>query len=107
MSQNGGDASIKDDVLTAEEEVEAKTLLDHGISKIVAKELLGIYKTGEFIYLLNLQFSRVLFHQICIKNKKTENLATFALFEFAVLKKMGITVGPILFILRKTLTVRA
>ena len=47
MSQNGGDASVED-ILTAQEEEESKTLLVHGISKIVAKELLGIYKTGRF-----------------------------------------------------------
>jgi len=47
MSQNGGDASVKEEILTAEEEEEAKTLLDHGINKIVAKELLAIYKTGK------------------------------------------------------------
>ena len=51
MSQNGGDAE-KEDILTVAEEAEAKTLLDHGISKVVAKELLEIYKTGKYYSLL-------------------------------------------------------
>jgi len=46
MAQNG-DAEIKEETLTAAEEAEAKTLLDQGISKAVAKELLAIYKTGK------------------------------------------------------------
>ncbi|GFO13854.1 U7 snRNA-associated sm-like protein lsm10 [Plakobranchus ocellatus] len=45
MSQNGEDVNMKEETLTAEEEAEAQTLLDHGISKAVAKELLSIYKT--------------------------------------------------------------
>ncbi|XP_005098506.1 heterogeneous nuclear ribonucleoprotein R [Aplysia californica] len=46
MTQNGDDVDMKEqETLTAEEETEAQTLLDHGISKIVAKELLAIYKT--------------------------------------------------------------
>lgn len=42
MSQNG-----QEEVLTPEEEVEAKTLLEHGITKPVAKEILNIYKSGK------------------------------------------------------------
>ena len=47
MSQNGEDVSMKEETLTAEEETQAQVLLDHGISKIVAKELLAIYETGK------------------------------------------------------------
>ena len=46
MSQNGEDVNMKEETLTAEEESQAQTLLDHGISKVVAKELLAIYETG-------------------------------------------------------------
>lgn len=38
---------MKEDILTPEEETEAQILLNHGISKTVAKELLNIYKTGK------------------------------------------------------------
>lgn len=47
MSQNGDDIDMKEESLTPEEESEAQTLLEHGISKTVAKELLTIYKTGK------------------------------------------------------------
>ncbi|KAK3791462.1 hypothetical protein RRG08_046614 [Elysia crispata] len=47
MSQNGEDVNMKEETLTAEEESQAQTLLDHGISKVVAKELLAIYETGK------------------------------------------------------------
>lgn len=48
MSQNGDDVTMKEVVaLTAEEEAEAKILLDHGICKLVAKEMLGIFKSGK------------------------------------------------------------
>ena len=47
MAQNGGDAEVKEEIeLSPTEEAEAETLLNHGISKTVSKELLGIYKTG-------------------------------------------------------------
>ena len=61
METNGGDVEMKEDVsnggsddgtMTPEEYAEAATLLNHGISKIVAKELLNIYKTGK----INLRF---------------------------------------------------
>jgi len=47
MTQNGGDADTKEVTLTAEEELAAKKLLDHGINKMVAKELLIIFETGK------------------------------------------------------------
>jgi len=43
MSQNGE----KEEILTPEEEEEAKILLDHGITKQVAKELISIYHSGK------------------------------------------------------------
>jgi len=48
MAQNGGDAEVKEEIeLSPTEEAEAETLLKHGISKTVSKELLDIYKTGK------------------------------------------------------------
>jgi len=48
MTQNGSDVDVKDQVtLTAEEEAQAKKLLDHGISKVVVKAAVEIFNTGK------------------------------------------------------------
>lgn len=47
MTQNGDEVDMKEVTLTAAEEAEAQTLLDHGISKVIAKEILGIFKSGK------------------------------------------------------------
>lgn len=50
MTQNGSDVDVKDQVtLTAEEETQAKKLLDHGISKVVAKAAVEIFNTGKLL----------------------------------------------------------
>jgi len=47
MTQNGDEVDMKEVTLTAAEEAEAQTLLDHGISKVIAKEILDIFKSGK------------------------------------------------------------